>query len=250
VVSTSVLEFSAKNERWIVLVGLAIVAVLGLYVTLRVGDGLMMSSTAEPSYAILLFVMWWTMMMAMMLPSAAPAIVTYAAVSRKFSELTNTPTPVAFFAAGYVAVWAGFSIVAVILQILLSGKIMLSMMMAVTSMVVGGVLLIAVGIYQLSPLKSACLRKCQAPLMFLARNWRKGSLGAFQMGFEHGLYCVGCCWMLMGLLFYGGVMELRWIAGLAIYVAVEKLVPAGNTLSRMTGLLLIAWGMLTIAQAV
>jgi predicted metal-binding membrane protein len=149
-----------------------------------------------------------------------------------------------------VAVWAGFSIVAVILQILLSGKIMLSMMMAVTSMVVGGVLLIAAGIYQLSPLKSACLRKCQAPLMFLARNWRKGSLGAFQMGFEHGLYCVGCCWMLMGLLFYGGVMELRWIAGLAIYVAVEKLVPAGNTLSRMTGLLLIAWGMLTIAQAV
>ena len=85
--------------------------------------------------------------------------------------------------------------------------------------------------------------------MFLARNWRKGTLGAFQMGFEHGIYCIGCCWVLMGLLFYGGVMELRWIVGLAIYVAIEKLVPAGNLLSRSTGLLLTTWGIWIVWQS-
>ena len=120
------------------------------------------------------------------------------------------------------------------------------MMMAVTSAVIGGGLLVAAGLYQMSPLKSACLRKCQTPLMFFARNWRKGYLGALRMGLSHGLYCLGCCWVLMGLLFYGGVMELRWIVGLALYVAAEKLIPAGNRLSRFTGILLIGWGSWTL----
>ena len=248
----SIIEFSARNERWIVLVGLGLVSATGLILTMWIGDGLMMSAMRGqlgPTYPVLLFLMWWTMMMAMMLPSAAPAILTFGAISRKFATQTNTLTPVAFFAAGYAAIWTGFSLVAVALQILLSGKIMVSMMMAATSSIVGGGLLIAAGIYQLSPLKSACLRKCQAPLMFLARNWRKGALGAIWMGFEHGIYCIGCCWVLMGLLFYGGVMELRWIVGLAIYVAIEKLVPAGNILSRSVGGLLIAWGVWTVWQS-
>ncbi len=247
--SASFFELSAKNERWIVLGGLGLVVTFGLLVTQRVGDGLMMltmKGEAEPLYTVSLFVMWWTMMMAMMLPSAAPAILTFAAISRKFSFHTERAAPVAFFAAGYVAIWAGFSLVVTVLQILLGGKLMLSMMMAVTSSFVGAGLLIAAGIYQMSPLKLSCLRKCQAPLMFLARNWRKGRRGAFQMGFEHGIYCVGCCWVLMGLLFYGGVMELRWIVGLAIYVAIEKFVPPGNFLSRFAGVLLIGWGLLTL----
>ena len=250
--SASFFELSAKNERWIVLGGLGLVVAFGLIVTQRVGDGLMMLTMrgeAEPLYAVSLFVMWLTMMMAMMLPSAAPAILTFAAISRKFSSHAERAAPVAFFAAGYVAIWAGFSLVITVLQILVSGKLMLSMMMAVTSSFVGAGLLTAAGIYQLSPLKLSCLRKCQSPLMFLARNWRKGRRGAFQMGFEHGIYCVGCCWVLMGLLFYGGVMELHWIVGLAIYVAIEKLIPAGNLLSRFAGLLLIGWGMLTVWQA-
>lgn len=250
--STLLFEFTAKNERRIVLLGLAVVASLGLFVTLRVGDGLMLSTMTgeiDQTYPFLLFVMWWTMMMAMMLPSAAPAILTFVAVSQKLSGPSEKPVSAAFFAAGYAAIWTGFSIVAVGLQLLLSGKVILSTMMAVTSSIIGGGLLIAAGIYQLSPLKSACLQKCQAPLMFLARNWRKGSLGAFQMGFKHGIYCIGCCWVLMGLLFYGGVMELLWIVGLAIYVAVEKLVPVGNTLSHSSGLLLIGWGMWTMWKA-
>jgi predicted metal-binding membrane protein len=118
-------------------------------------------------------------------------------------------------------------------------------MMAVISTTLGAALLIAAGLYQLSPLKQACLRKCQTPLMFFARNWRKGYGGALHMGLSHGLYCLGCCWVLMGLLFYGGVMELRWIVGLALYVAAEKLIPASTRLSRLMGIMLIGWGLWT-----
>jgi predicted metal-binding membrane protein len=247
-----VIENTARNERWIVLTGLAVVAAIGLFSTLRLGDMLMMPSSFVGGaivYPLLLFIMWWTMMLAMMLPSAAPAILTYGAISRKFAEKGAPVAPLAVFAAGYCAIWTGFAAVAVALQLLLSRTIALSMMMAVTSAVVGGGLLIAAGLYQMSPLKAACLRKCQAPLMFLARNWQKGYLGALRMGLSHGLYCLGCCWVLMGLLFYGGVMELRWIVGLALYVAVEKLIPAGNRLSRFTGILLIGWGSWTVYRA-
>lgn len=237
----------------IVLVALALVAALGLFATLRLGGMLMMPSAFVGGaivYPALLFIMWWAMMMAMMLPSAAPAILTYGALSRKFAGKGAPAAPLAVFAAGYAAIWTGFAAAAVALQLLLSPMIALSMMMAVTSAVAGGGLLVAAGLYQMSPLKSACLRKCQSPLMFFARNWQKGYLGAFRMGLSHGLYCLGCCWVLMGLLFYGGVMELRWIVGLALYVAAEKLIPADNRLSRFTGILLIGWGSWTVYQAI
>lgn len=246
-------EQTARNERWIVLAGLALVAATGLFATLRLDGMLMMPSAFVGGaivYPMLLFVMWWTMMMAMMLPSAAPAILAYGVFSWKFAEKGTPVAPLAVFAAGYTAIWTCFAAVAVALQLVLSQVIALSMMMAVTSATLGGGLLVAAGIYQMSPLKSACLRKCQSPLMFFARNWRKGYSGAFRMGLSHGLYCLVCCWVLMGLLFYGGVMELRWIVGLAIYVAVEKLIPAGNRLSRFTGILLIGWGSWTAYRAI
>jgi len=236
-----------------VLAGLALVTAAGLFATLRLGDMLMMPTAfigGAVVYPVLLFVMWWTMMMAMMLPSAAPAILAYGALSRKFAEQGKPVAPLAVFVAGYAAIWTCFAAVAVALQLVLSQVIELSMMMAVTSAVTGGGLLIAAGLYQMSPLKAACLRKCQSPLMFLARNWQKGYLGALRMGLSHGLYCLGCCWVLMGLLFYGGVMELRWIVGLALYVAVEKLIPAGNQLNRFTGTFLIGWGLWTIYRAI
>ena len=247
-----ILERSATHERWLVLAGLALVAVIGLSTTLRLGDILMMPTASVAGalvYPVLLFIMWWTMMMAMMLPSAAPAILTYGAIARKFAEKGRPAAPLIMFVAGYAAIWTGFAAIAVVLQILSSKTIALSMMMAVTSAMVGGGLLIAAGLYQMSPLKAACLRKCQAPLMFLSRNWQGGNFGALRMGLSHGLYCLGCCWVLMGLLFYGGVMELRWIAGLALYVAAEKLIPAGNGLSRFTGILLIGWGSWTVYRA-
>ena len=109
-------------------------------------------------------------------------------------------------------------------------------------MLLGAGLLIAAGAYQLSPLKHACLRHCRSPLFFISHHWRPGNLGALRMGVEHGAFCTGCCWFLMALLFYGGIMNLYWIVGLAVFVLLEKTIPAGHWLGRITGALLIAWG--------
>jgi len=241
----SLLQRAAQNDRRVAIAALAIVTALGLWATLRSGDALMSPVAPVPgtvAHAVLLFIMWWTMMLAMMLPSAAPAILMYGAVSRKFAQQGAASAPLALFAAGYAAIWSGFSAAAVAVQIAVHNVMPLTGMMAVTSKAVGAALLVAAGLYQLSPLKQACLRKCQTPLMFFARNWRKGHSGAVRMGLLHGLYCLGCCWVLMGLLFYGGVMELRWIVGLALYVAAEKLIPARFRASRYAGVLLIGWG--------
>lgn len=245
-------ERAARSERWVVLCALATVVLLGLWATLYAGEVLMPPAPPTPdaaAYAVLLFIMWWAMMLAMMLPSAAPAILAYAAMSRRFAGKGAPHGPVAVFVAGYAAIWTLFSLAAVALQVLTSEAIPLTGMMALTSAAVGGGLLMAAGIYQLTPLKYACLRKCQAPLMFFAHNWRNGAAGAFHMGFSHGIYCLGCCWVLMGLLFYGGVMEPRWIVGLALYVAVEKLIPAGDRLVRFTGILLVGWGLWVLYRA-
>ena len=242
----TLLQRAALNERRVVLAALAIVTALGLWATFHTGDALMSPASPAPgtlAYAALLFVMWWTMMLAMMLPSAAPAVLTYAAMSRKFRRQGATVAPLAVFAAGYAAIWTGFSAAAAAVQLLTAKFIALTGMMAVTSSALGGGLLIAAGLYQMSPLKYACLRKCQSPLMFFARQWRRGAMGALRMGFSHGLYCLGCCWVLMGLLFYGGVMEPVWIVGLAAYVAAEKLAPVGSRLSHLAGAILIVWGL-------
>ena len=242
----TLLHRAALNERRVVLAALAIVTALGLWATFYSGDALMSPASPAPgtvAYAVLLFIMWWTMMLAMMLPSAAPAILTYGAVSRKFARQGAATAPLAIFVASYAAIWTGFSVATVALQMSVHQFVPLNGMMAVISKTLGAALLIAAGLYQLSPLKQACLRKCQTPLLFFARNWRKGYSGALRMGLSHGLYCLGCCWVLMGLLFYGGVMEPRWIVGLALYVAAEKLVPASTRLSRFAGIFLIGWGL-------
>lgn len=245
-------ERLAHGERWVTLAALALTAAAGLFVTLRVGDILMLPTApavASTPYAALLFIMWWTMMMAMMLPSAAPAILIYCAMSRRFAEQGASAVPVALFAGGYAAIWTVFSVAAIALQLLTRTLIPLTGMMAVTSATIGGIILIAAGAYQLTPLKHACLRKCQSPLMFFAHNWRPGRSGALRMGLSHGLYCLGCCWVLMGLLFYGGVMEPTWIIGIAAYVAAEKLIPAGSLLSRLAGVGLIVWGLSVLYPA-
>ena len=245
----TLLQRAALNERRVVLAALVMVTALGLWATFYSGDALMSPASPAPgtlSYATLLFIMWWTMMLAMMLPSAAPAILTYGALTRKFAQKGAATAPLAVFVAGYAAVWTGFSAGAVALQMGVQSFVPLTGMMAVISTNLGAALLIAAGVYQLSPLKQACLRKCQTPLMFFARNWRKGTGGALRMGLSHGLYCLGCCWVLMGLLFYGGVMEPRWIVGLALYVAAEKTIPASTGLSRYLGIVLIGWGLWTV----
>ena len=248
----SLAERAARNERWIVLTALALATAVGLFATLEVGGMLMLPTAPDVgaiAYGLALFLMWWSMMLAMMLPSAAPAILTYGAMRRKFLSQGRAQPPLLAFVSGYGAIWTAFSLAAVTMQIASRDVIALTGMMAAASAAIGGVLLAAAGIYQLTPLKQACLRKCQTPLFFFARNWREGAAGALRMGLSHGLYCLGCCWVLMLLLFYGGVMEAAWIVGLALYVAAEKLIPAKFALSRFAGIILIVWGGATLFGA-
>ncbi|MDP9421775.1 MAG: DUF2182 domain-containing protein [Pseudomonadota bacterium] len=181
----------------------------------------------------LIFAMWVTMMVAMMLPSAAPAILLYARVHRHAMGSTSPPTMA--FLAGYLACWTVFSGLAASLHVAIEGD-------AVADHRLAAALLIAAGIYQLSPLKDACLSRCRSPAQFISRHYRPGAVGAARLGLLHGAYCVGCCWLLMALLFVGGVMNLAWIAGLTLLVAAEKLLPAGAWIARLSGIVMIGSG--------
>jgi predicted metal-binding membrane protein len=239
----------ALAERGLTIAALLLVAAACAWLTLQAGDALMGFppwAPVSPLWLGLLFLMWWAMMVAMMLPSAAAAILTFGGISRRLDGAGARQRQLAF-TTGYIAVWTGFSLAAMVLQLAAAHVLRLDPMYATTSRAVGGALLIAAGVYQLTPLKNACLSKCQLPLFYFARNWRPGAAGAFRLGLEHGLYCLGCCAVLMGVLFYGGVMEPRWIGGLALYVLLEKLTPARSYLSRFSGVILIAWGAAVLA---
>ena len=197
---------------------------------------------------VLPLAMWWVMMIAMMAPSAAPTILLYARVHRHSvgrSQLEDKPAPTTAFAAGYLLIWLGFSVVAASLHWMMESKGIVSAMGARSQWLSAGVL-IAAGIYQFTPLKSACLSHCRSPAEFLARQWRPHAVGAIRLGAIHGAYCVGCCWVLMMLLFVGGAMNLVWIAALTILVLAEKLLPPGRWIGRAVGLALIGWGIATI----
>jgi predicted metal-binding membrane protein len=202
------------------------------------------------SYWVIAFFMWAAMMVAMMLPSASPLVLLYArALRRADGEGGAAPprTAIAAFASGYLTIWILFSLLAVLLQWGLERIGVMSAMMSLSPPLLAGGLLIAAGLYQLTPLKTACLTHCRGPASFLARHWRPGLPGAWRMGLTHGAYCLGCCAVLMLLLFVGGVMNLVWIAGLTLLVAVEKLAPFGATLSKAMGAALIAGGAAFIA---
>lgn len=213
----------------------------------QMGDMLMPMSSGPwtLAHAVVMLTMWVVMMMAMMLPSASTMILFYATIARGYRARGERVGSVAVFALAYAAVWVVFSGVATALQFALERLAVLSPMMELSSTVLAAVLLIAAGIYQWTPWKQACLRHCRSPLEFVLTQWRAGTRGAFEMGVRHGIYCLGCCWMLMLLLFVGGVMSLGWIAGLALLVLVEKLAPLGGWTSRGVGLVLVAWGLVT-----
>jgi predicted metal-binding membrane protein len=198
---------------------------------------------------LLAVAMWWTMMVAMMTPSAAPTILLYAQVRRHAlgqGRDAASLAPAAVFAAGYLLVWLAFSIAAAGLQAWLEASALISAaLMGSASRGLSAGVLIAAGLYQLSPLKNLCLTQCRAPAAFLSRHWRPGAAGALRLGALHGAYCVGCCWALMALLFVGGVMNLAWIAALAVLVMAEKLLPAGPWAARAAGAILVAWGLAT-----
>jgi predicted metal-binding membrane protein len=271
-VSKEPLEAILRRDRLAVVGALALVIALAWsYILLGAGTGMSAFETADemtgmpsdgsdmamggsdmamamaptawaPGYAVLMFFMWWIMMIAMMLPSASPMILLYARFNRTQRDKGAPYVPTGVFALAYLLVWAGFSLVAVSAQWALERTGLLSSMMASTSVILGSALLIAAGVYQLTPLKYACLKHCRAPLLFISHHWRPGRWGALRMGVEHGAFCTGCCWFLMALLFYGGVMNLLWVIGLALYVLLEKVAPAGHWIGRAAGVALVVWG--------
>ena len=216
------------------------------------GGGQMMVMLPEwsPGYGVIVFAMWAVMMVAMMLPSAAPVTLLVASIARKRAAAGSAHGPTTmFFVLGYIAVWLTFAAVATLLQWGLDEAGLLSNTMAFSDALLAGVVLIVAGIYQWTPLKEACLRHCRSPLDFLLFHWREGGVGALTSGIGHGTFCLGCCWMLMALLFVGGIMNLAWIAGIALLVLIEKTLPWDGRMNRVTGAILVAWGALTLAMA-
>ncbi len=197
---------------------------------------------------LFMFSMWAVMMVGMMLPSAAPMILIYARVARQAVAQGKPFATTAWFASGYLLAWTAFALVATLAQWALESALLLTPAMASATGVFGGIVLIAAGIYQWTPLKETCLRQCQTPLIFIQRHggFRREPGGSLTLGVQHGLYCIGCCWALMALLFVGGVMNLLWISGIAILVFVEKLVPAGRLIPRFSGAGLVGAGALLL----
>ena len=259
------IEALVRRDRAIVAVGLVVIAGLSwIWLLVGAGTGMNVWSMSRPAlfpgatsmiiepmpwsagtWAIMAS-MWWVMMIAMMIPSAAPMILLHARVTRHAQakgELAQGLVPSGSFLLGYLLVWLAFSLAAAALQWFAERLGLLSQpMMWSTSGWLAACLLIAAGLYQLSPFKHACLEHCRSPVVFLSGHWRPGRVGALRMGLEHGAYCLGCCWSLMALLFVGGIMNLWWIAGLAILVLLEKLLPFGDRLALAMGPTLIVAG--------
>ena len=217
------------------------------------GMGLMMPTSA-PWTAMefaFVFAMWAVMMIGMMTPSATPMILIYARVGRQAARQGKPLAASAYFAAGYLLTWIGFAVAATSAQWALERAALLTPMMAAASDMFSGAVLIAAGVYQWTPLKDACLRQCQSPLLFIQRHggFRSDLLGTLALGARHGAYCIGCCWVLMALLFVGGVMNVLWIAAIAILVLAEKVIPAGRVISRIAGVGLFAGGAWLLVQA-
>jgi len=199
----------------------------------------MMTADWDAPHLLLLFAMWAVMMTAMMLPSASPLVLLYAGALRARGD-ARVGWKTYALAAGYVLVWALFSVAATALQRMLATALILTPMMEPATNEAAAVLLAVAGLYQLTPLKRACLRVCRSPLSFLVQHWRPGALGAFHLGVQHGIYCLGCCWAMMLLLFAGGVMNLVVIVVLTLWVLAEKLAPFGEHTARASGVALLA----------
>jgi predicted metal-binding membrane protein len=196
----------------------------------------------RPGDFFMMFLMWAIMMMAMMLPTALRAILIYARIAAQGRQDALPITPIYIFSGAYIAIWTLFSVAATLMQWGLQSAALLSPMMVSSSAGLGAALLITAGIYQFTPLKEACLKHCQSPIMYLAANYKRGNTHAFQLGLKHGSYCLGCCWVLMGLLFLGGVMNLLWILAITLFILAEKLLPPTLHGTQLSGVAMILAG--------
>jgi predicted metal-binding membrane protein len=252
-------DTKVNGDRLVVFCALMLICVLAWAYVLYMGWGMAHMDVGAamavmprmiswgPLDLVFVLAMWAIMMVAMMLPSATPMILVFSAISKQLKS-ARTFTDVAAFVAGYIAMWTAFSVLATLAQWgLLEARLVSPLMVASSPMLSGGVL-VATGVFQFTPLKERCLSKCRKPLAFIAAHWRKGTGGAFIMGTRHGLYCVGCCWLLMLLLFVLGVMNLLWIALLAAFVLLEKMLPNVQWFSRLSGVVFIGWGIWLLAR--
>jgi predicted metal-binding membrane protein len=270
--SDTALEAVLRRDRAVVIVALAIITALAWadlawlagdmamggmdmtgYRMIPAGRGLMMPTVApwQPIEFGYVFAMWVVMMIGMMMPSAAPMILIYARVGRQAATQGKPFASSSWFAGGYLLAWTAFSLAATSAQWALERAALLTPMMESASNRLGAAVLILAGLYQWAPLKEACLSHCRSPLLFIQQHggFRREPLGALALGFRHGIYCIGCCWALMALLFVGGVMNLFWIAVLAILVLLEKIAPFGRQVARIAGLCLIVSGAWLLALA-
>jgi predicted metal-binding membrane protein len=249
------------RDDWAISAGLAAVIALAWAWTLAGGQWAMPPARMDPSemaraaasvadwslaHAVMVGLMWWVMMLAMMLPSASPFILVAAAIYRRQTTESGGRGRLALaITAGYLAVWGLFSIVAAGVELAATQGLDVPSV----SGAIAGALLASAGVYQLTPLKRACLGECRSPAHFIAANWRPGTAGAFRLGLKHGAVCLGCCWLLMCLLFLGGMLNPVWIGGLAAIVLIEKVVPRGEGFSRLVGLALTGLGAVHLAAA-
>ena len=251
------LESVLRRDRWVLLAGLACVTGLAWAYMVHEARGMSLTGICccagmkmsgpdlqvwSAATLLPLFLMWTEMMVAMMLPSAAPMVLTFGQISRRRREQELPYVPTAVFAAGYLTAWTAFSALAALAQWVLHGAALLSPMMTNRSPILGGALLVAAGIFQWTPFKNACLRHCRSPLSFLLNDWREGPVGAWLMGLRQGLYCAGCCWFLMALLFVAGVMNIWWVGLITVFVLVEKVAPKVWRVSGLSGAVLVVWG--------
>jgi len=233
-----------RRDFLAIIVSLSGIVLLSWFYLIKTAEGMpaMQIPAWDAVYFWMMFLMWAVMMIGMMLPSATPMVLIYAGVARKAAGHGMPVAPIGAFISGYIAMWLGFSLFATLTQWGLDRAALLSPMMVSNSVELGAALLVVAGIYQWLPIKDACLHHCRSPAHFIATHWRPGSIGAFKMGLSHGAFCLGCCWVLMSLLFVGGVMNLLWIAVIALFVLLEKVMPFGDISGRVMGFLMIVAG--------
>ena len=254
------LAFLSKRDRLIIIGGLFFITLLSwLYIIYLYKQMVYMDMNAlffampmTPVWTyidfILLFLMWLVMMIAMMTPSVSPLILVFATINRQRKEHDHPFVNAAFLMVGYFLVWAAFSLAATALQWSLQQMSLLSPDMKTTSKIVGSIIFITAGMFQFSPLKQTCLAHCRTPLNFVLQHWKVGKRGALRMGIENGFYCLGCCWMLMVLLFVTGIMNLLWVAIIAIFVLFEKILTRIKWIPYVAGTGLIIYGILLLIK--
>src|SRR5712671_903166 len=233
------------------LIGLAAVSWLYIYLQMSPMDEMAMPVAFSPWTAAdfaLNVAIWWVMMPGMMLPSAAPMILTFATVNRRKRTRGQPFVPTAVFTTGYLIAWGLFGIAATLADWGLEQTALISPMTQRLTPALGAALIIVAGVYQLTPFKYVCLTHCRSPFDFVLNHWRDGAVGALRIGFKHKLYYLGCCWFLMALLFAAKTMNLLWMAAITAFVLAEKLFPAGQWIARGSELVMIAFGLYLLSR--